>query len=244
MKRIKALGLALAAVFALSAVAVAAAQAEPEFVPKKGVFPVKFSSSSLTNKTKLETVGGHKVECEGLNSKGELESKTKATNVVVHFTKCTSSFGAKCEGGTGHKAEEIVTEPLVATPHYINKHITAKVGERGLVVEPKTTNGKFAEFLCGGVVTTVVQGETGKDAVIGVIAEAEVGKQEKQATIKFVETAGVQAQTTYEAPAGTLHEKIFLDSEGKGIGGFPKEQSAESATETIAYEGGEEVELT
>jgi hypothetical protein len=249
MQRLKVMGLALVAVFAMSAVVVASASAEPEFEPKKGAmaFPVKFSSSSTTNKTKLETVKGNLVSCEGLTSSGEVASARKATNVVVKFKKCSTKVGiftANCEGGTGHGAQEIVTEKLTAKPVYIEGKTSKTVKEeKGLDVEPTTSNGKFAEFVCGGVTTIVVQGLSGKDSVIGRIAAAEVGVFSKTTKITFKETKGVQEPTKYEEPAGTLHED-FLESEGKGGGGaFAQEQSAESAVETIEYAGGEEVEL-
>jgi hypothetical protein len=245
MKRIKIIGLALVAVFAISAVAAASASAEPEFKPKNSAFPVKFSSSSTTNKTKLETEAGRKVECTGLNSSGELTAARKAGSIVVHFTKCKAILGGltpACKT-TGAAAEEIITKTLAAKPVFIEGKTAAKE-ERGLDVEPATAGGAFAEFECAGTTLVVKNGTAAKNSVIGRIPAAFVGKQSKTAEINFEQLKGVQKPKEYEEPAGTKHED-FLETEGiGGLAPFAREKSAEEAKETITYAGGEEVELS
>jgi hypothetical protein len=241
MKRIRFISLALVAAVAISAVAAASASAEPEFKPGKA-FPVNFSSSSATAKSKLETVGKNTVECVGLESSGKITAARKVENIVVKFKGCTTNVGFKvgCEGGPGHKAQEIVTATLKAKPVFIEGKTGAKE-ERGFDVEPETSGEHFAEFKCGFFTTIVVKNKVAtENSVIGRVAGAEVGKQEKEATIKFKQKNGVQEPTKYEEPAGTL-KGDFLESE---IGGATPEQSAEEASETIKYEGGETVELT
>ena len=104
MKRFRILGLALMAIFALSAVAATAALAEeptnqPSFLPEgTATNPVKFTDTS--GKGKLEMVGGKAIECEKDTSTGEATS-LKLGKFDVLFEKCTAKEGiitATCTG--------------------------------------------------------------------------------------------------------------------------------------------------
>jgi hypothetical protein len=245
MSRIRTIGLAFVAVFALSAMAAAVAQAEPEFKPKGGKFPVAFSSAG-TSETFLETEKHGKIKCTGLTSSGELKSAREAGKIEVKFTGCKSEkFGAGECKTKGKAKGEIVTEKLKAKPVFIEGKTKAKE-ERGLDVSPEA-GGKFSEFECASLLGTEVlkvEGAAGKNSVIGRIAAAEVGAQREKVVITFKETAGKQEPKQYEEPAGTLHED-FLETEGiSGPEPFAFEPSGEKAVETITYAGKETVELT
>jgi hypothetical protein len=246
MQRLKALGLGLVAVLAMSAIVAAAAQAEPEFVPEKGTFPVKFSSPLTTNTTFLQTKAHGQIKCTSLESSGELTAARAAGKIEVKFKGCKAEkFGAG-ECNTAGKAKgEIVTEKLKAKPVFFEGKVNAKE-ERGLDVTPEVA-GQFAAFECTSILGTeklkVENGTAAKNSVIGRVAATEVGVFLNKVTITFKQTGGVQEPKVYEEPAGTLHED-FLETEGAGPEPFGKESSGESAVETITYAGAEKVKLT
>jgi hypothetical protein len=252
MKRIKVLGPALVAVFAVSAVASSAALAvEPEFKPEKGVFPVTFSGSS-TAASKLVTKANGTVECKSDSSSGEVTSAKEAKSVVVKFKECESEGFIKAKCTTAGKATgEIETTTLKARPVYIKGNRTTKVGERGMDLEPATA-GNFAKFKCEnsgtGTEVTVENTHSGQNSVIGVINAAEVGVQRNTVTLHFNQTGGKQEPKEYENETGLIKTVDFLESTGKAIGAFGKafaaEESAEQAVETLTFGGGEKVELT
>jgi hypothetical protein len=96
MKRLKLLGLALIAVFALSAAVTAVASAElVSFLPTgSAASPVTFTAKSGAGK--LETLGGGKIECASDKGTGEVTS-SDAGHFVVEFEGCKNpTLGVSC----------------------------------------------------------------------------------------------------------------------------------------------------
>jgi hypothetical protein len=245
MKRIRIIGLALVALFAFSAIAASAAQAEPEFKPKAGKFPVKFSATG-TKETFLETTKHGKIKCSGLTAKGELKAAREAGKIVVKFTGCKAEkFGAGECKTTGKAKEEIETTSLKAKPVFLLNKEGAKE-ERGLDVSPESITGPFATFGCSSILgtetLTVENLHTGENSLIGRIAASEVGVQVEKAKVKFIEKKGEQEPKDYVE--GKKDFEDFLETAGTGPEAFESELSAESAEETITYEGKETVELS
>jgi len=176
MKRMRILGLALVAVFALGVVAAATASAEPTWYEcAKGAKGVGYEKGC----TKEGGKGGYELKI-GVGSKGKA-SKTKAignstlhtyipgkgdvpvvcadakgsdqpvapnlvTKAVTIFSKCKAA-GAPCQSGS--KKETIETVPLAGTLGYISKS-PLKVGVE-LTSEKEPGTGYLAQFDCTGV---------------------------------------------------------------------------------------------
>ena len=88
IRNIKALGLALVAVFAMSAVAASAAQAE-----KQAAFWADGYTATIdtTGGTQTFVTGSGEVSCGEVHGKGELkEESTSLTSTNVEFTNCTA----------------------------------------------------------------------------------------------------------------------------------------------------------
>jgi len=224
MKRIRIIGLALVAVFAISAIASATASAaKPEFVfagIKKGL---KAKSGSAT----LETASKEKVTCTSSSNGGEIEGgngSKKVTGIIVKFKGCKSS-GFACST-SGAASEEIITNSLSGELGYI------KAAEKtvGLDLLP-TGGGEFVEFNCaGGIVKVKVKG-----SVIGQITP--VNKKVTTAehfTLTFTQSGGKQGIEKFETGV-----KDTLETSKNG-GAF--EGSAEAATAEVT--GEETVEIS
>jgi hypothetical protein len=209
MQRIRMAGLALAAVFAFSAVASASASAElPEF-SKTGV---KFTAT--TGKAKLTSPGaGQTVECESSTTKegAEINGVKTVAKVTVKFKGCVKGT-AKCKT-TGAEAGEIVTQELKGEIGYLNK--TEKtVGTKLEPVTPST----FVTFTCeGGFETSVTGCVTGQNKPIN--------EEVETSELIFAEEGGHQKFRGFEGAT---------NCELKAFGAFA---SIESATATIKTPG-------
>jgi hypothetical protein len=254
MKRIRIIGLALVALFAFSAIAASAAQAEPEWKPKGGssAFPVKFSATG-TKETFLETTNHGQIKCSGLTAKGELKVAREAGKIVVKFTGCKAEkFGAGECKTAGKAAGEIETKSLKAKPVFIEGKTKAKE-ERGLDISPETV-GPFAEFEC----KTLLKAEklrvenllSEENSLVCRIPAADVGVQVETGKVICKQTKGEQSPKEYEElnAAKTAFVKLVDFLETEGLAGsqevFKSELSGEGAEETVTYAGKETVELT
>jgi hypothetical protein len=253
MSRIRIIGLALVAVFAMSVVTSATASAAlPEFetsgVCEKGPVAKKwhFETSACTTVSagntgefgqttftatsgtgKLVTKAGRTIECTSDSNWGEL-SEPKSDRVRVTFSGCKSAtFGVACNTA-GAASGVIETKPLKSTLVYINEKVTPKtVGD---LLEPES--GNFAEIKCS-LEEIIVKG-----SVIGKIPAENAGK-EKQINVKrtkveivFAQTGGVQNPTEYES-GGVKVKPPTMGSEGKGLEPFAFEQSAEETIDNL-----------
>jgi hypothetical protein len=98
MQRFRLLGIALMAIFAISAIASATAAAEnPEILPAPTAkSPLKFTSEGLDAKKEyiLETTKKLTIICKTVTNKGEFTSQDSGT-VTIDFEGCTAK-GVKC----------------------------------------------------------------------------------------------------------------------------------------------------
>ncbi len=96
-RNLKTLGLALAAVLALSAVVASAASAAPKLTPEPEEYPVTVKGSqSTTNVFSLE--GGRKVECTTATFEGTINSKAEAEESKLTLTPTYSGCTATILG--------------------------------------------------------------------------------------------------------------------------------------------------
>jgi len=115
-------------------------------------------------RAKCEAEGGEEgngaevsIECESEHNTGETTGKNGLTNVSVKFLGCKLYGSVPCSNGPVEG--EIQVNPLKGELGYISK-AAHKVG---VVLEPKTKKGTFAQFTCGGILTTVVGAGNSKE---------------------------------------------------------------------------------
>jgi len=226
---IRVLGLSFLAVCLLGAVAAASASAsQPKFVLESGT-TATFSGAGAGGT--LETVGKNTVTCTGASSKGTIASETTVTGVVVKFTGCTASFGAKCTTGK-EAAGTIVTNPVGGALHYVK----AGSSETAVLLKPESGT-VFATFVCAGVSTVTVQG-----SVDGILTPVN-GAFSKTATLTFTQASGVQSPLSVLS-ASCVAEKDTLETKASGFPSFPLEQSAIKGSETLTTSVGVKVSAT
>jgi hypothetical protein len=107
---------------------------------------------------KVNNEEGLSVECEEETNEGEAVSKNKLENIEVTFTGCLIAGEIPCNSA-GAEELEIKTNTLKGKLGYIEPEGKVK-HEAGILLEPQTKKGTFAEFEClfGLVLTTVGQG--------------------------------------------------------------------------------------
>jgi hypothetical protein len=110
-----------------------------------------------TTRAKCKEAGGTRsaptllaVECESEHNAGDAKGSKEVANVSVKFRGCKLFGSLPCSNGT--EPGEIATNTLKGSLGYINK---AKK-EVGVLLTPAKAKGAFAQFICGGQITTVV----------------------------------------------------------------------------------------
>ncbi len=209
MKRIKVLGLALVALFAVSAMAAAQASAAlPELV-KEGKAGVELAKKTIKGSGKelvLETMNGSTVKCGEATSIGTGAGVKEFTKTVVTFTKCKASIGGECENA-GAGTEKIVTNSLDGEIGYISK--TAKTV--GVDLKPEVS-GPFVTFTCASFATNEVTG-----SVIGEITPVNKSRTVAEGftlTYEKGASAGEQKIKNLEGkPEDVLSSKLFGKTE-------------------------------
>ncbi len=160
MRRMRLVGLALVAVFALSVVVAAAAQAaEPEFLNAKGEAVVKTGFTSSSGAGTMYTKGAAEISCSSSSATGNIKGTKEVANVVVTFSGCTaknlsneSTCSAKSEG---QSEGTIVTEKLVGK--LVKTSVGTKVGQ---VLKP-ASGSTYVKVIasCLALEDTTVKGE-------------------------------------------------------------------------------------
>jgi hypothetical protein len=242
MTRIKVLGLALFAVFAMAAIASATASAAgPEFYEcakgtkgvgyekgctkeggkggyelKVGVGKGKVTKGKAVGTSKLHTnipgKGDIPVECGSAKSESTDVAPDLVTKAITTFSKCKAA-GAPCQSGT--KKETIVTAPLSGHLGYISKS-PLKVGVI-LTDEAKPGSGYLAEFDCTGVAHIRTLG-----AVIGEDT-GNINTFSKTSELKFTVVnaefgygpSPINNPQAFEGESGTNILTTELEAEGK-----------------------------
>lgn len=109
MNRIRIIGLAVMAAFALSVVAASAAQAAPEFVAESGgsVAGTKFIATGGEGKL----AGTENITCKTSKTEGEIKNSTEVYKTVVTYTGCKNGT-KECKSSSKAAAGEIKTNAL------------------------------------------------------------------------------------------------------------------------------------
>ncbi|HEY2142010.1 MAG TPA: hypothetical protein VGG98_08120 [Solirubrobacteraceae bacterium] len=185
MQRLKILGLALVAVFALSAVAsVATASAEVKILPEVAE---KYTGES--GEGTLSSLSGTTVTCKKDTSEGEFEAKKPLGLFHITFKECTGPFNATCTG-LGEASGVIL---VLGTAHLVFDKLGAKLSEAGVgvlfLLEP-------VHFTCLGILIKV------KGEVLCLIKPVNV-KAKHFEIVCEQKSAGDPAETVYWNEAGT-----------------------------------------
>jgi len=239
MKRIRIMGLALVAVFAMSVAASTASAAGPVFYTK-----AELGSTAPTNIKFTATIGAAflegqksktKISCtdtsgSGASAVGETVSAKTTENNVTTFTGCETA-SLKCESA-GQAEGTIVTKALKG---FLGDVVLGKTAGVRLYSQTEGRGGTLASFECGGGIAKVVV--TG--SVIGSLAgsSGKVVKEGKFATtqkLTFAEAGGLQKYTIFAAGTGEVGEKAEqLTSTNNGT----PENGGQSVIATIKAEG-------
>jgi hypothetical protein len=92
------------------------------------------------------------IECESETNTGEISGKDEVKNVDARFFGCKLIGTAPCSNTA--TSGEINVNVLKGKLGYINKNATPK--EVGVLLEPATKKGLFAQFECGNLVEVLV----------------------------------------------------------------------------------------
>jgi len=230
MKRIKIMGLAIVAVFALSAgLASVASAALPEFSPEGGSFPVAFTVTSGPGT--LATVGGREVHCTSDQGSGEISSAKVVKNVITRFLGCTASgpFGTKlsCKSSKATEEGEIETLKVIGNLVYDTTKTQKEKGEKGkaaLVGEPQE-GGLYTKFECGGLQTIEVKGTS-----LGLITP--VNTKTKLLTVEAKLSSGKPVDSEWEMTNGALLT-VKTETKGSGFENFGFEESGLEGKEDL-----------
>jgi hypothetical protein len=247
MKRIKIVGLCLVAVFAMTAFAASAAQANPTYfkcVKKKdGNYSAKgcptsskvagtgkyeresavgttYSSKTGTATLSTPDLGG-KVVCSKSKDTGKITGESTDEDTVT-FEKCTTE-GKKCtsagESAGKIKTNTLFTELVEVEPGVIGVKFTADVGGKS---DPAADQ---AEFNCEGLLIRT-HGFT-----IGTITSPAVGTGSKSTTVKFAGEEELRTEVSIDGGVEWI---------GEEFGGFPSEELV-TATDKNGAELGAEI---
>jgi len=255
MKRIRIIGLALFAAFALSAVAVSSASAL-EFgkcVKKTGgayknsgcslkeagnekfawepystlsAASKKFSAKLKEGIATLETESGTKVTCTGEKNTGaEVSGPQEVSKVVAEFSGCESN-GVKCNG-TGQGVGLITTASLSGTMG-IEKPGATKDKDKIAQELHGPGGGALANFECSALAKIAVTGN--------ILHKATVNKMLLTATEKFAATKAEQKPDHYAG--GKADDHILFSA----LNGGTPEEAGQTITALVTFE--EKIELS
>jgi len=227
--RIRTLGLCLVAVFAVGALASAAASAaKPELVnSKKEALPAGTKFTSTSGAGTFETKSGRKVTCEKDTNSGEITGP-KTDTAKITFTGCSTVhiITVKC------KTEGAKTGEIILTGNSKLVWLNEKAETVGLdIVIPSTLKIICEAF--GSKETLTVKGST-------VCPLSPLNKLTTKLTLSCKEKGGIQEPSAYEE-GGKLIED-FTETEGKGTENFAFEKSGLTSTDELSFEG-KEVEV-
>ena len=225
MKRMRMMGLALVAVFAVS-VAASSAVAAPVFYTKANIGAVAanvpFTGTLLA--AFLEPANLSKITCTGGTAAGTVVNATTTTGNTTTFTGCEASK-LKCNS-TGEGEGVIKTKTLEGTLG----NLTSILPGLRLYNEGTKKGGIVAEFTCGGgAVSVVVKGSVMGSFTGASGTEAANGKFAASNKLVFAEAKGVQKYSKFvvgEGEAGT--EQLESSTNGAKF-----EKSGQSASATL-----------
>lgn len=225
MKRIRIVGLALVAVFALSVFAASASALEPVFYTK-----VEYGQTANTHIKFTGTLGAAflegqvsktKIECVKGTATGEVTGPKTTENNVTLFKECqTGGIPCKNQGSN---------EILVKTLKGELGEVKAGIPGQRLFDQAGGKGAVLAEFECGGLPVKV------KGSVIGQLSGAagntvSEGKFASSNKLTFAEAGGVQKWSKFLGEAGSEQ----LESKA-GAGEY--EKGGQSVIVTLKAEG-------
>ena len=207
---------------------------QPCYVPKKGVFPVKFTSAG-GEKFLYSTESGAKatIKCTSNTDTGELTGPRSDTDTVT-FTGCeeVEPFKGKCTT-KGQAEGTIKTQTLSSKPVYLGKGEKASEGV-GIDLTGAGTGELEAEFECPGLFGNITIKVT--KSVIGKVV-SKLNEMSKTAELSFkCKAVGSTEQEPKSYWEGGVEVKDFLLSNGS------EACEEEKANDTITFTN-EEVEL-
>lgn len=229
MKRMRIIGLALVAVFALGAVASASASAaELEWT----VHPDKITEAKA-GAGELLTVGKRDIKCTGGSTTGEITGALTSTAKAITYTGCESTkFGGKKCQNTSTKGEIKTTE--LAGELVYPKGTRGKHEKAAVVFSPKSGT-VFAEFEC----ETLLGAEHLKVTGTAACEVKPINKSETSGEIICSETEGKAAIKEVENEKGEV-KKVKTETQGTGVETFGPEESGVLQTTKVKYEKAEE----
>ncbi len=221
--RISLIGLIIASVFVLGAVATATASAKtamPEIVNKEGKTPTKTGFTSKSGASEFETKGGHVIKCKEDTDVGKLTSPFLDESTIT-FTGCSTTviITLKCNS-EGAKEGEIVLK-VMSNLVWLNKSEESEPGEDLALPEAGLT------IKCTSSETLKVKGST-LCPISGFKTLSSTG------TITCEQSKGVQKFTHFFLEGKEETDKT--ETEGTGLIKFGFEQSGLKSTDTITYE--------
>jgi hypothetical protein len=205
MKRMRMMGLALVAVFAVS-VAASTAVAAPVFYTKTAIGSVAahVPFTGTLGAAFLEPANLSKITCTGGTAIGEVTSATVTKGNITKFVGCEAS-GLKCNSA-GETEGKIDTNTLEG----VLGNVTSVLPGIRLYNETTKKGGILAEFECGGGAVKVVV----KGSVIGslqkyskfVVGEGEAGTEQLESSTggPFEKSGQSVIATLKSVPAGNL----------------------------------------
>jgi hypothetical protein len=218
MNRIRVIGVALVAVFAMSVGASAAIGHPSAF--KTGTFPVTFTGKGGV--AKFESAGGSKIECKESKSKGEVKGELEASVTIEYKGSCAISGILKGTCVEPIKTSELLAQPgdelsAAGTELPAGQKFTSKAKAGGLIAEPECAGTKIkveGNLVCenpepnklqttGKVVCAQVKAGEQKFTAIKIGTKARETKLELVATAIFLKEKDAQTTTeelTFTAP--------------------------------------------
>jgi hypothetical protein len=192
MRRVRILVLAAFAVLAVAAVASATASAaRPEF--EKALSFELTAGAGL-----LESTSGSKITCTSATAKGSVSAvDKKAVTVPRVIYKGCKEGASTCQTGT--TAGEITTTEIAGKLVYTDTGKTMV----GVLLEPKSAGGSFAEFKCGTVAGAVF------GSVIPEMLPGELNLSKTECKLIFVQLGGIQKSQQIEGVGAKHHLSAF-----------------------------------
>jgi hypothetical protein len=209
MQRFRILGVALMAMFALSAVMSATASAEVKILP---TLTVEEKWTGESGKGTLEVLGGEGIECTKDKSEGTFEANKPLGKFHIHLEGCKTAGGITCTG----LSEKTGIILALGTFHLVWNKLGAELGAGALFLVELT------HFVCLFVLVEV-EGE-----VLCLIKPVGAKVKHFEVVCKPAALAGDPGETTYWNEGGTevkMGEEKLLTHESDGAGVMSSENT-------------------
>jgi hypothetical protein len=228
MRRIRVIGLAVVAVFAVSVVASATAMAvdNPVLVHSNGAAATNLPVTGKDTKTSLlQSAAGSKVECESAESIATLNTTLTGTGKTsgianVTFKSCKSAAGKCSNTSTAGEITGTVATLLVWIGKESNKTVGVLVSPSG---EPGS--GTLLSFKCAGVLTDV-------EGAFITLTSRKLGEVFTTVNLIGKEKSGVQEDRTYTENGIEQEANLCTSSGGEAFATAGEELDDEEAYTT------------